>query len=213
MNHAPLPRIDHLVFACSDLEVGVELIAELLGVGPVPGGRHPAWGTRNAVLSLGDRCYLEVIAPDPQADHPGVHTPEVFRAPDPGTLTTWAAGVHHLQAGRDPDGTVDPATGGLQHGTRQRPDGTTLRWSLTDPTQHSEAGTVPFLIDWGDSPHPADQLPPACTLEALRLEHPDPEHLESVLARLRLCHLVELSRAPHPRVRATIRSPRGTVRL
>ena len=213
MNHASPPRIDHLVFACSDLGEGVALVTELLGTAPVPGGRHPTWGTHNAVLSLGDRCYLEIIAPDPVADLPGVHTPRVFHAPDPGTLTTWAAAVHDLQARRDPDGAVDPATGGLQHGSRQRPDGTTLRWFLTDPAKRSEAGIVPFLIDWGNSPHPADQLPPACTLEALDLEHPDPDHLESILVRLRLRHLVELSRAPHPRLRATIRSPRGTVRL
>ena len=213
MNHAPPPRIDHLVFACTDLEAGVELVAERLGTAPVPGGRHPAWGTHNAVLSLGARCYLEVIAPDPAAALPGVDTPAVFRGSDPGTLTTWCAAVHDLQARRDPQGTVDPATGILQHGARQRPDGTTLRWSLTDPANDSEAGTVPFLIDWGDSPHPADQLPPACTLEALGLEHPDPDHLESILARLRLRHLVELARGLHPRVRAIIRSPRGTVRL
>jgi Glyoxalase-like domain len=53
--------IDHIVFGCSDLERGMDEIEQLLGIRPVPGGRHIQFGTHNALLSLGPATYLEVI--------------------------------------------------------------------------------------------------------------------------------------------------------
>ena len=40
---------------------------------------------------------------------------------------------------------------------------------------------MPFLIDWQDSPHPADDLPTDVTLERLRLRHPNPKLLRTAL--------------------------------
>ena len=44
-------------------------------------------------------------------------------------------------------------------GSRQRPDGVTLRWTLTDPGVSPALSLVPFFIDWADSPHPAATAP------------------------------------------------------
>jgi hypothetical protein len=49
---ALLARVDHLVYATSDLQTGVDRIEELLGVLAAPGGQHLGRGTRNALLSL-----------------------------------------------------------------------------------------------------------------------------------------------------------------
>jgi len=66
---AELP-LDHLIVAATNLEQGVAWIEERLGAHPQPGGKHVAMGTHNALLRIGARVYLEIIAVDPTASAP-----------------------------------------------------------------------------------------------------------------------------------------------
>ncbi len=61
-------NIDHIVWACPDLDSGIEDFAAITGVRAQAGGKHADLGTHNALMHLGDRCYVEIGAPDPDQD-------------------------------------------------------------------------------------------------------------------------------------------------
>lgn len=202
-------QLDHLVYAVPDLDAGLDHIERLLGVRPVPGGRHPGYGTRNALLSLGDGIYFEVIAPDPEQSDPprgvlfGLDQLEAPR------LLTWVLRTDDIEA------LAGEATGiglgAISEGHRQKPDGTLLRWKLTDPYAMPLDGAVPFLISWGDTPHPSGSLPRAGTLAGLRIEHPQPQAVRDALALLGVS--LEVRAADRYRMVAVIDTPRGVVEL
>jgi len=172
---------DHLVYAVADLEHGMDDIEKRLGVRPMPGGRHPAWGTHNALVSLGPTTYLEIIAPDPGLPAPSrgvLFDPEGGREP---RLATWVFNTEDIGKLAALAKSAGLGLGAVQSGSRESSDGTVLSWRLTDPYAMPLDGAVPFLISWGDTPHPAGVAPRAGELTSLVVEHPTPARVREAL--------------------------------
>lgn len=203
--------VDHLVYATRDLDRGMEEMERLTGIAPTPGGRHPGRGTRNALLSLGADVYLEIVAPDPVQPPPpagrwlGVDKVNASR------LTTWAAKANDLVALRRRAAEQGVKLGEVQTALRQRADGVTLAWRLTDPEPLAADGVIPFFIDWGSSPHPVHSAAQGASLVSFCVEHPDATGVTRMLRALGLdVAVVPANRAA---LVAVIDSPRGRVEL
>ena len=201
--------IDHLVYAVPSLPAAIADIAERCGVRAQAGGRHVGLGTHNALIALGPRTYLEVIAPDPEQPEPSRPRPFGVDGVSHGRLAGWALACDDIEAAvaRARSHGYDP--GEVTDGRRVGPNGTELRWRMTvSPTA---GGLVPFLISWGDTEHPAASAPRGLTLEACSIEHPDPGSLAPLLSALGAD--VEIQPAPAAALIARLSGPNGRMVL
>jgi len=199
--------IDHLVYACANLERGMDEIEQLLGVRPVPGGRHPDFGTHNALLSLGPETYLEVIARDPDST---VSVPSALaELPDDqnSRLKTWVLRTEDIDQLAGIANAAGINIGPVQSGSRDAPDGSKISWQLTDHNAMPMGGAIPFLINWGDTPHPASLVPNGGELLNLLIEHPEAERVRDMLVVLGMD--LEVKHGPDFKLVASVRTING----
>jgi Glyoxalase-like domain len=203
--------IDHLVYATPDLDLGIDTIERLLGVRASPGGQHLGAGTRNALVALGPGSYLEIVGPDPAQPEP--EQPRWFRIDemDKPRLVTWAARVDAIEQLSSEVRRLGVGVGDIVAGSRRRGDGILLAWRYTNPRTIIDDGIIPFLIDWGTTPHPSESAAQGASLITLRAEHPQPEPIRDVARRLGLS--LQIDRGSQPALVATIASLRGEVEL
>jgi hypothetical protein len=206
-----LPPIDHLVWGGLHLEQEIERLEDLTGVRAMLGGRHPGEGTRNALIRLGPNSYLELIAPDPEQPRPpGARWFGLDSLTAP-RLVAWAARSADLDQQAAKARTAGVPVGEARGGRRELSNGRVLAWRLTYPLVPEGVQLVPFLIDWGDGPHPAETAPPGAHLIDLRAEHPDPASILDQLRRLGVD--LRILSGPAPALIATLDTPRGRVEL
>src|SRR6202795_4106768 len=196
--------LDHILLGCSDLDHGIAFFEEHTGVRASIGGVHPGRGTRNALLSLGERRYLEIIAPDPaQVKIADFAVPLVSRLKSLNTprLVGWAAHPGDIEALAKRLRESGIAFDGPREGSRQRTDGRLLKWKTVNLADDHH-GVLPFFIEWdGQSPHPSGDAPSGCHLDHFAIADPDPDGLAKTCARLGLAVTIERGEKPQLRAR------------
>jgi hypothetical protein len=131
---------------------------------PALGGKHPDAGTHNALLSLGRRVYLEIIAPDPVPRAPPAgFTPRLFafgvKAADLAVVEERARGI----------GLALPE---IYTVSRKTPEGQHLAWQTVGVEGHGFGHYVPFFTYFEGDSHPAQTSPRGCEVLELSVHHP-----------------------------------------
>ncbi len=178
-------QIDHFMWGAPDLDEGIREAERLFGVQAALGGSHPGLGTRNALLSLGEADYLEIIAPDPEQRLEGTFG-ERLGSLESCALITWAVGSADLGVLSRELGERGFACRGPIHTRRNTPEGDLLEWDLLFPDAPGYAGTFPFFIDWLICPHPAAHNPSAGSFRALNITLPQAAELAATMTSLGL---------------------------
>jgi glyoxalase-like protein len=136
-------QIDHVVYGVQDLEAAGSRVKQELGLDSAPGGRHPGWGTGNRIVPLGE-SYIELLAAVDRAE----------AAQDPlgqALLVAVAEGDRFLGwcvSTDDIQGVAARLGLPVSVGTRERPDGTVLRWRTAGLDGAIAEPSLPFFITW-----------------------------------------------------------------
>lgn len=205
-----LSRIDHVILGVNDLQKGIEEFERLTGVRAVYGGAHPGRGTHNALVSLGEPHYLEILAPNPEE---GGNTDWIGDLRGLTSLTPigWAARGEDFPALEQSLKDQGIETGDIRPGARNRPDGTRLAWKTFGfaPSSHP---LLPFFIEWDPATaHPSITSPAGCRLTGFTLQAPDPDALRKPLQAAGL--QVEVREGKESGIRISLTCPKGNVDL
>jgi hypothetical protein len=196
--------IDHVILGINNLERGIEEFNRRTGVAPQRGGRHPGRGTENALLSLGEDHYLEILAATEPPSDP-------VRAARVGyerlTPSGWA-----LHTGNLPGVIARLRAAGFtvpepSPGSRRRPDGTLLEWQSV-AAEGPGLELAPFFIQWSPAgAHPSATSPGGCRLVRLQLIEPQPARLRAFFAAIGFPTMVD--EGPGRDMRLTLDCPQG----
>jgi hypothetical protein len=202
--------LDHLLLGVARLEDGIAWVEKQTGVKAADGGSHPGAGTHNALLSLGNRQYLEIIAPDPNQKPSGALVSVLKELPVPKPFA-WAATTRDIELlAKELRGnglTID----GPQPGSRTRPDGRLLQWK-TLRLSGQPYGVIPSFIEWTSGTiHPSVDSPSGCQLTELELCHPESDTTIQTMRKLGIA--AEIKRSIEPGLKVRLDCPMGGVVL
>lgn len=206
--------LDHILLGSSDLDQGIAMVEKRVGVRAAFGGVHPGRGTRNALLSLGERRYLEIIAPDPKQDSVQAFAAQqlkVLKQLTEPRLVGWAVHPGKIETLATKLRKSNIAIHGPWPGSRARPDGRVLNWtSLNLADDHH--GMLPFFIEWATSSlHPSADAPAGCRLKSFAIADPNPAAMSELLQQLGIDVAVE--HGGTPQLHARIAGPVGNFDL
>jgi hypothetical protein len=205
-----LTGLDHVLWAAPDLRAGEQIIESLTGVAPARGGAHPGFGTRNSLIGLDSGIYFEIISPDPAQDLKGNRGGVIAALPRPGIMTfaVRSDDLDALSAAARREGLSLQGPVAMH---RDRPDGVRIDWTILYLEDSRFGEAIPFVIDWGTSPHPSESVPAGCQLRSFAVLHPEADELSRLYAALDIP--VPVKRGAYPGFVAELASPNGDVVL
>jgi hypothetical protein len=200
--------LDHILLGAADLDAGIALVEQRTGVRAAFGGVHPGAGTRNALVSMGENRYLEIIAPDPH--QPATADVRDLKHLEKPALVGWAVHPGDIEAFASRLKSEGVAVVGPKPGSRKRPDGGVLNWK-TLGLKDDAGGLLPFFIEWGaGSMYPSVDAPQGCRLVLFEAATQDPLGLGRTAASLGLdLAIVKAPATPH--LHAVIVGPKGAL--
>ena len=200
-------RLDHFICGGRDLDAMMTTFQSLTGVAAGRGGRHPGLGTHNALASLGDDVYFELLAVDPTQRDSLAGTMggriDAFAAP---RLFAYMMKGEALERQHEVLKRHGIAAD-LFDASRTTTDGRTLRWRLLVPHDNPFGDCVPKFIDWKDTVHPATTSAPGCRFESFELGHPEAERLNTLLGELGAG--LKAERTDQPWFKLRMQTPKG----
>lgn len=138
-------ELDHILLAVRDLDRAAEQLEREHGLSSYVGGNHPRWGTGNRIVPLGD-SYLELIA---VVDQDTAVATDIGRWVANGASATGAPIGWAVRPG-DLDATVERLAMTAFEGSRERPDGTMVRWRMAGIERAFVNPELPWFIEWSD---------------------------------------------------------------
>ena len=135
--------VDHVVLPVADLARAASEIESRYGLASVEGGRHPAWGTANRIVPLGD-SYLELVAVVDAESAVRTAFGAWIASAEPARPLGWAVRTDAIDAvARKLGLTVTP-------GFRDSPGGARITWCSAGVEVATRDPGLPFFIQWGD---------------------------------------------------------------
>jgi hypothetical protein len=135
--------IDHVILPVRDLALEAAELEARHGLASVEGGRHPAWGTANRIVPLGD-SYLELVAVVDREVASRSDFGQWIAAATPGRVLGWAARTDSIHA-------VGQRLGlPILPGSRVTPSGAVISWRSVGADVAVREPGLPFFIQWGD---------------------------------------------------------------
>ncbi|MEL7222648.1 MAG: VOC family protein [Bacteroidota bacterium] len=205
--------IDHIVYAVPNLEEAINWFENRSGIRPIIGGKHAKQGTKNALVNLGDACYLELITVD--TENTNINTPRwmgVDLLNGQSKTTRWSLKSNDLESDSQIIKAYDPEMGVIHQGQRQTTTGQLLRWQMTLPLAHPQVELVPFMTDWQHSDfHPTDKMEEQCQLLALSLYHPKAASIQPTIDALQLD--MKVQQKEQIAIELSLATPKGVVNI
>jgi len=184
-----------------------------LGVRPIFGGYHSTFGTKNALINLGNNIYLELLAAD---DHNTSVPPPRWMGVDLLTknqITRFAIRSNTLKKDSEVLKKFNREMGNIGSGSRNTAEGAILQWQLIMPLPTPEIELVPFVLDWSKTEkHPSELLPNmGCQFVEIYGTHPNPNEFTDVLKSLD--YNLTIKKADQTSLRLILNSPHGIIEI